>query len=223
MAGKTKLLIVDDHAIVRRGLQSFLDMHCDFEVVGEAESGEDSVDKARELRPDIILMDVRMPGINGIEACRLILEEQPEIKIIMLTSYTDEESVMASILAGAKGYILKKVDTEILVRDLERVTRGESLLDPAVTQQVFEKIKSLTKSTSYDDVMKKLDQLTDQEKRILSLVAKGKTNKEIAEELFISYKTVRNYVTSILTKLNMSNRTQAAAYINKMGLSKEGQ
>lgn len=112
MAGKTKLLIVDDHAIVRRGLQSFLDMHCDFEVVGEAESGEDSVDKARELRPDIILMDVRMPGINGIEACRLILEEQPEIKIIMLTSYTDEESVMASILAGAKGYILKKVDTE---------------------------------------------------------------------------------------------------------------
>jgi len=223
LAGKTKLLIVDDHAIVRRGLQSFLDMHCDFEVVGEAESGEDSVDKARELRPDIILMDVRMPGINGIEACRLILEEQPEIKIIMLTSYTDEESVMASILAGAKGYILKKVDTEILVRDLERVTRGESLLDPAVTQQVFEKIKSLTKSTSYDDVMKKLDQLTDQEKRILSLVAKGKTNKEIAEELFISYKTVRNYVTSILTKLNMSNRTQAAAYINKMGLSKEGQ
>jgi len=218
---KARVLVVDDHAVVRKGLQFFLESNPSFEVVGEAASGEESVTKARQLSPDIILMDVRMPGINGIEACRMILEEQPEIKVIMLTSYSDEESVMASILAGARGYILKKVDTDILMRDLERVSQGESLLDPAVTQQVFEKIKSLTKSSSVDDAMKTLNQLTNQEKRILALIAQGKTNKEIAAEIFISAKTVRNYVTNILTKLNLSNRTQAAAYAASIGLVKK--
>jgi len=218
---KARVLVVDDHAVVRKGLQFFLESNPSFEVVGEAASGEESVTKARQLSPDIILMDVRMPGINGIEACRMILEEQPEIKVIMLTSYSDEESVMASILAGARGYILKKVDTDILMRDLERVSQGESLLDPAVTQQVFEKIRSLTKSSSVDDAMKTLNQLTNQEKRILALIAQGKTNKEIAAEIFISAKTVRNYVTNILTKLNLSNRTQAAAYAASIGLVKK--
>ncbi len=221
MQKKARVLVVDDHAVVRKGLQFFLESNPSFEVVGEAASGEESVTKARQLSPDIILMDVRMPGINGIEACRMILEEQPEIKVIMLTSYSDEESVMASILAGARGYILKKVDTDILMRDLERVSQGESLLDPAVTQQVFEKIKSLTKSSSVDDAMKTLNQLTNQEKRILALIAQGKTNKEIAAEIFISAKTVRNYVTNILTKLNLSNRTQAAAYAASIGLVKK--
>jgi len=215
---KAKILVVDDHAVVRKGLQFFLESNPSFEVIGEAESGEESVVKARELKPDIILMDVRMPGLNGIEACRMILEEQPEIKVVMLTSYSDEESVMASILAGARGYILKKVDTDILMRDLQRVFQGESLLDPAVTQHVFEKLKYLTKAPSADEAVQTLNQLTSQEKRILSLIAKGKTNKEIAAEIYISPKTVRNYVTNILTKLNMSNRTQAATYAASLGL-----
>ncbi len=218
MEKKAKILVVDDHAVVRKGLQFFLESNPSFEVIGEAESGEESVVKARELKPDIILMDVRMPGLNGIEACRMILEEQPEIKVVMLTSYSDEESVMASILAGARGYILKKVDTDILMRDLQRVFQGESLLDPAVTQHVFEKLKYLTKAPSADEAVQTLNQLTSQEKRILSLIAKGKTNKEIAAEIYISPKTVRNYVTNILTKLNMSNRTQAATYAASLGL-----
>lgn len=220
MTAKTRILIVDDHAVVRKGLQSFLELHPAFEVAGEAASGEESVTRARELRPDLILMDVRMPGMNGIEACRRILEEQPDTKVVMLTSYSDEESVMASILAGAKGYILKKVDTDILMKDLERVSQGESLLDPAVTQQVFERIRVLTRSASVEDAMKTLDGLTNQEKRILTLIAKGKTNKEIASELLISSKTVRNHVTNILGKLNLSNRTQAATYAAGIGLNR---
>lgn len=220
LTAKTRILIVDDHAVVRKGLQSFLELHPAFEVAGEAASGEESVTRARELRPDLILMDVRMPGMNGIEACRRILEEQPDTKVVMLTSYSDEESVMASILAGAKGYILKKVDTDILMKDLERVSQGESLLDPAVTQQVFERIRVLTRSASVEDAMKTLDGLTNQEKRILTLIAKGKTNKEIASELLISSKTVRNHVTNILGKLNLSNRTQAATYAAGIGLNR---
>lgn len=220
MTAKTRILIVDDHAVVRKGLQSFLELHPAFEVAGEAASGEESVTRARELRPDLILMDVRMPGMNGIEACRRILEEQSDTKVVMLTSYSDEESVMASILAGAKGYILKKVDTDILMKDLERVSQGESLLDPAVTQQVFERIRVLTRSASVEDAMKTLDGLTNQEKRILTLIAKGKTNKEIASELLISSKTVRNHVTNILGKLNLSNRTQAATYAAGIGLNR---
>lgn len=221
MQKKAAILLVDDHAVVRKGLQSFLELNPVFEVVGEAASGEDSIFKARELRPDIILMDVRMPGMNGIEACRLIMEENPATKVVMLTSYSDEESVMASILAGARGYILKQVDTEILIRDLERVALGESLLDPAVTQKVFEKIRFLTKSASVEDAMDTLEQLTNQEKRILALIAKGKTNKEIATEILISPKTVRNHVTNILAKLNLSNRTQAAAYATGLGKVQE--
>lgn len=213
MSKKVRILIVDDHAVVRRGLQSFLELNPDFEVVGEADSGEESVLKARELTPDLVLMDVRMPGMNGIEACRIIMDEHPQTKVVMLTSYSDNESVMASILAGAKGYILKKVDTDILMRDLEMVSQGESLLDPSVTKQVFEKIRLLTKPGSVKEMPEMVNVLTNQEKRILLLIAKGKTNKEIASELFIGSKTVRNYVTNILTKLNLSNRTQAAAYM----------
>lgn len=220
MQKQVKVLVVDDHAIVRKGLQAFLELSPGFTVVGEAESGEESVTKTRELAPDIVLMDVRMPGVNGIEACRMILEENPEVKVVMLTSYSDEESVLASILAGAKGYILKKVDTDILLRDLERVSRGESLLDPAVTDYVFKRLKSLTGPVSNTNEFEMLNQLTLQEKRILSLIAHGKTNKEIAGEIFISSKTVRNYVTNILNKLNLSNRAQAAAYAASIGLTK---
>lgn len=223
MPKKASILVVDDHAIVRKGLLAFLELNEAFEVVGEASNGEDSLNRARELSPDIVLMDVRMPGINGIEACRMILEERPQTKVVMLTSYSDEDSVLASILAGAKGYVLKKVDTEILMLDLERVVRGESLLDPAVTQHVFEKIKFLTSSLSGGKTDKSLSLLSNQEKRVLSLISLGKTNKEIAAQLFISSKTVRNYVTSILTKLNLSNRTQAAAYAFSVGLAKEAQ
>lgn len=221
MQKQVKVLVVDDHAIVRKGLQAFLELSPGFIVVGEAASGEESVTKTRELAPDIVLMDVRMPGVNGIEACRMILEENPEVKVVMLTSYSDEESVLASILAGAKGYILKKVDTDILLRDLERVSRGESLLDPAVTEYVFKRLKSLTRPINNTSEFEMLNQLTLQEKRILSLIAQGKTNKEIAAEIFISSKTVRNYVTNILNKLNLSNRAQAAAYAASIGLTKE--
>lgn len=221
MSKKVRVLIVDDHAIVRKGLQAFLELSTEFDVVGEAESGEESVIKAQELLPEIVLMDVRMPGLNGIEACRIILEENPNIKVVMLTSYTDEESVLASILAGARGYILKKVDTDILLKDLTRVAQGESLLDPSVTDMIFKKLRSITNPVSKAHDLAIMEQLTAQEKRILALIAKGKTNKEIAQEIFISSKTVRNYVTSILTKLGLSNRAQAAAYAVSIGLARE--
>jgi two-component system response regulator DevR len=206
-----RLLIVDDHEVVRQGLVALLDRREGFQVVAEAGNVAESIEMAERFRPDLVIMDVRLPDGSGIEACREIRAEHPEIRIVMLTSYPDEEAVLSAIVAGASGYLLKQVRARDLVSALEAVGRGESLLDPAVTEKVLERVRRIATSPYSDE----LAQLTTQEQKILLLVADGKTNKEIAAEVFLSDKTVKNYVSSILSKLNLQRRAQAAAFVAK--------
>ena len=206
MADKVRLMIVDDHDIVREGLRALIQKRTEFGLVAEASSVASAIEEARKSQPDIIIMDVRMPDGSGIEACREIRANQPETKVLMLTSYADDEAVLAAIMAGASGYLLKQTRSQDLVDALERVARGESLLDPGVTSQILERLRSGSK----DD---ELSLLSEQERKILDLIADGKTNKEIAAEVFLSDKTVKNYVSSILSKLNLRRRSEAAAFI----------
>ena len=188
-----------------------LDRRAGFEVVAQAGTVAEAVEQARRHQPDIVVMDVRLPDGSGIEACREIRAELPGTRVIMLTSYPDEEAVMSAIIAGASGYLLKQIRARDLVAALETVGRGESLLDPAVTEKVLERVRRMA-SGGLDD---ELSALTAQERKILMLVAEGKTNKEIAAEVFLSDKTVKNYVSSILSKLNLERRAQAAAFVAK--------
>ncbi len=206
------LLIVDDHEVVRQGLVSLLGRRPEFNVVGEAGTVAEAIEAARRFRPDLVIMDVRLPDGSGIEACREIRAEMPDTRVVMLTSYPDEEAVLSAIIAGASGYLLKQVRARDLVAALEAVGRGESLLDPAVTGRVLERVRRIATADQPDE----LAQLTSQEQKILLLVAEGKTNKEIAGEVFLSDKTVKNYVSSILGKLNLERRAQAAAYMAKV-------
>ena len=206
------LLVVDDHEVVRQGLVALLDRRPGFQVVAEAGTVAESIAAARRYEPDLIVMDVRLPDGSGIEACREIRAELPKTRVVMLTSYPDEEAVIAAIVAGASGYLLKQVRARDLISALEAVGRGESLLDPAVTERVLERVRRI--ATGGYTV--ELAQLTPQEQKILALVAEGKTNKEIAAEVFLSDKTVKNYVSSILAKLNLERRAQAAAYVARI-------
>ncbi len=172
----------------------------------------EAIAAARRFHPDLVIMDVRLPDGSGIEACREIRGELPDTRVVMLTSYPDEDAVMSAIVAGASGYLLKQVRSRELVSALEAVGRGESLLDPAVTGRVLERIRRVATSDQPDE----LAQLTPQEQKILLLVAEGKTNKEIAADVFLSDKTVKNYVSSILAKLNLERRAQAAAYMARV-------
>ena len=203
------LLIVDDHEVVRQGLAALLGRRPEFHVVAEAGTVAEAVAAARKFRPNLVVMDVRLPDGSGIEACREIRAELPDTRVVMLTSYPDEDAVLSAIVAGASGYLLKQVRARDLVAALEAVGRGESLLDPAVTGRVLERVRRIATSDQPDE----LAQLTSQEQKILLLVAEGKTNKEIAAEVFLSDKTVKNYVSSILAKLNLERRAQAAAYM----------
>ena len=206
-----RLLVVDDHEVVRQGLVALLGRRDGFQVVAEAGTVADAIAQAMKHRPDIIVMDVRLPDGSGIEACREIRAELPDTRVVMLTSFPDEEAVLSAIVAGAAGYLLKQIRARDLVAALEAVGRGESLLDPAVTEKVHERIRRIATGTYTDE----LAQLTSQEQKILLLVAEGKTNKEIAAEVFLSDKTVKNYVSSILSKLNLERRAQAAAFVAK--------
>jgi two-component system, NarL family, response regulator DevR len=206
-----RLLVVDDHEVVRQGLVAMLSRRPNFQVVAEAGTAGESVELARRYQPDLVVMDVRLPDGSGIEACREIRAELPGTRVVMLTSYPDEEAVFSAIVAGASGYLLKQVRGRDLVAALEAVGRGESLLDPAVTEKVLERVRRIATGGASDE----LAQLTAQEQKILLLVAEGKTNKEIAAEVFLSDKTVKNYVSSILSKLNLQRRAQAAAYLAK--------
>jgi two-component system, NarL family, response regulator DevR len=206
-----RLLVVDDHEVVRQGLVAMLERRPGFQVVAEAGTAAEAVEMARLHQPDLVVMDVRLPDGSGIEACREIRAELPQTRVVMLTSYPDEEAVFSAIVAGASGYLLKQVRGRDLVAALEAVGRGESLLDPAVTEKVLERVRRIATGGATDE----LAQLTSQEQKILLLVAEGKTNKEIAAEVFLSDKTVKNYVSSILSKLNLQRRAQAAAYIAK--------
>ena len=204
-----RLLVVDDHELVRQGLIALLDRREHFQVVAEAGTAAEAVEMARKFEPDLVVMDVRLPDGSGIEACREIRAEFPNTRVVILTSYPDEEAVLSAIIAGASGYLLKQIRSRDLVSALESVGRGESLLDPAVTEKVLDRVRRIATGTYTDEMA----QLTQQEQKILLLVAEGKTNKEIASEVFLSDKTVKNYVSSILSKLNLERRAQAAAFV----------
>jgi two-component system, NarL family, response regulator DevR len=206
------LLVVDDHEVVRQGLVALLGRRPGFQVVGEAGTVAEAVESARRFQPDLVIMDVRLPDGSGIEACREIRADLPDTRVVMLTSYPDEDAVLSAIVAGASGYLLKQVRARDLVAALETVARGESLLDPAVTGRVLDRVRRIATSSEPDE----LALLTPQEQKILLLVAEGKTNKEIAAEVFLSDKTVKNYVSSILAKLNLERRAQAAAYMARI-------
>jgi DNA-binding NarL/FixJ family response regulator len=204
-----RILVVDDHEVVRQGLVALLDRRPGFQVVAEAGTVEEALAQARRHRPDLVVMDVRLPDGSGVEACRDIRAELPATRVVMLTSFPDDEAVFSAIVAGASGYLLKQIRARDLVAALEAVGRGESLLDPAVTEKVLARIRQIAAGESNDE----LAGLTSQERKILMLVAEGKTNKEIALEIFLSDKTVKNYVSSILAKLNLVRRAQAAAFV----------
>ena len=209
MAQKTiKILLVDDHEVVRMGLRTLLDKRPGFAIVGEAGAVGEAVAAAAQLEPDVVVMDIRLPDGTGVDACREIRAARPETRVIMLTSFADEEAVYGSIMAGAAGYLLKQTRGQSLAEAIERVARGESLLDPSVTNKVLERMRALASGEADE-----LATLTAQERKILAAIAEGKTNKEIAEEVFLSDKTVKNYVSSILSKLNLRRRSEAAAFI----------
>lgn len=205
---KQRILLVDDHEVVRLGLKALLERHPDFEVIGEAGSAREALEQVANLQPSVVVMDIRLPGTSGIEACEDIVQNFPETKVLMLTSYAEDEMLFSAIRAGASGYLLKQIGGEELVRALDAVGRGEALLDPAVTQRVFQEVRKAVK----DEEASAFSHLSQQEKHVLLLVSEGKTNREIAKALFLGEGTVRNYVSSILSKLGVNNRAEAAAY-----------
>lgn len=203
-----RVLIVDDHEVVRVGLRSLLNRASSVEVVGEAGSAAEGVALAERRRPDVVIMDVRLPDRSGVDGCREIRASNPKIQVIMLTSYADDEAVLSSVMAGAAGYFLKQVRGSELVKAIETVASGQSLLDPAVTQTILNRMKRLASGEHFDE----FTALSAQERKVLGLVAEGKTNKEIANALDLSDKTVKNYLSNIFAKLNLSRRAEAAAY-----------
>jgi DNA-binding NarL/FixJ family response regulator len=206
---RIKVMLVDDHEVVRRGLRSLVETTADLEVVAEAGSVAEAVRQAQQSQPDVVVMDVRLPDGSGIEAAREIRAQRTATRVLMLTSYADEAAVFASIMAGAAGYLLKEVNATELLAGIRAVGSGKSLLDPTVTTAVLERVRSGGKSTRDS----KLARLSAQEERILGLVAEGKTNAEIGTLLKLSDKTVKNYVSSILAKLEVARRSEAAAYL----------
>jgi DNA-binding NarL/FixJ family response regulator len=203
-----KIMLVDDHEVVRLGLKSLLERHSGFEVVAEAGTADEAIEAALAVNPDVVLMDIRLPGASGIDACQEIIMQSPETKVIMLTSYAEDEMLFSAIRAGASGYLLKQIGGQELVEAIERVGRGEALLDPAVTRRVFAEMRKIAQ----EEEASAFAGLTPQEMHVLQLIAEGHTNREIAQALFLGEGTVRNYVSSIFAKLNVSNRAEAAAY-----------
>ncbi|MBT8206788.1 MAG: response regulator transcription factor, partial [Acidimicrobiia bacterium] len=202
-----RILLVDDHEIVRQGIRALVETVEDFEVVGEAGTVEEAVKRVGLDSPEVVVLDVRLPDGSGVEACRDIRSRFPDVKVLMLTSFADEEALMSAIMAGASGFVLKKVNSTDLLGAIRRVGEGESLLDTTMTEQLFRRLRD---GKSEDPV---LSRLTDRERSILDLVAEGKTNRQIAEEMFLAEKTVKNYVSNLLSKMGMSRRTEAATYL----------
>jgi two-component system response regulator DevR len=205
---RQRILLVDDHEVVRLGLRSLLDQHPNFDVVAEAETAREAIEKTDMHKPEVVVMDIRLKGGSGIEACQEITNKYPETKVIMVTSYAEDEMLFSAIRAGAAGYVLKQIGGDDLVRAIEAVGRGEALLDPAVTQRVFQEVRKAAR----EEEASAFAELTQQEMHVLQLVSEGRTNRQIAEILYLGEGTVRNYVSSILSKLNVRNRAEAAAY-----------
>ena len=203
-----RILIADDHEVVRIGLAALLDRQAGFRVVGEAASGNEAVRMARALRPDVVVMDIRMPDGSGTDACRTITAELPEVPVVMLTSYADEEALFDAISAGAAGYVLKRIGSDELVSAVRTVAGGQSMLDPAVTAAVLERLRR----AAHAEESGAFSELTEQERRVLAHLAHGASNREIATAMELAEKTVRNYVSNILAKLSLASRAQAAAF-----------
>ena len=212
-----RVMIVDDHELVRSGLRATLEPEEDLEVVGEAGSAAQAIDDVASFRPDLILMDVRMEGMSGIEACRVIKSAHPQVNVLMLTSFGEDEAVMSSIMAGASGYLLKNVRRADLIRSIRAVAQGHNLLDPSVTGKVMDRLVRLAAR----EEERVVEAISEREREVLALVAKGLTNREIAERLVISENTARNHVSRILDKLGLSRRSEAASFAAQHGLLDE--
>ena len=205
-----RVFLLDDHEVVRRGLADLLDLEADLEVVGEAGSAADARVRIPATRPDVAVLDVRLPDGTGVEVCRDIREVNPDVKCLMLTSYSDDEALFDAIMAGASGYVLKDIRGNDLVEAIRQVASGKSLLDPSLTQRVLERLRNGDKEDP------RIAGLSEQEKRILELIGEGLTNRQIGAEMHLAEKTVKNYVSSLLAKLGMERRTQAAAYVARI-------
>jgi DNA-binding NarL/FixJ family response regulator len=201
-----RVFLLDDHELVRAGVRNLIEASGDIEVVGEAATVDEAVRRAPATRPDVAILDVRLPDGSGVEACRDIRSANPEIRCLMLTSYSDDDALFEAIVAGAAGYLLKQVRSHDLVESVRRVAAGESLLDPALTATILDRMRNPPEQDE------NLRQLTDQERKILDLLAEGLTNRQIGERLFLAEKTVKNYVSNVLAKLGMHRRTEAAVY-----------
>jgi DNA-binding NarL/FixJ family response regulator len=210
-----RVFLMDDHEIVRRGLADLIGLERDMEVVGEAGSTKDALLRIPASRPDVAVLDVRLPDGSGVEVCREIRSTMPTVGCLMLTSYADDEALFDAIMAGASGYVLKEIRGNDLVDAIRQVAAGKSLLDPLATQRVLDRLRNGDRHDS------RLDALSEQERRILELIGEGLTNRQIGDQLHLAEKTVKNYVSSLLAKLGMERRTQAAAYVARMSAERE--
>jgi two-component system, NarL family, response regulator DevR len=205
-----RVFLLDDHEVVRAGIRALLDNEDDIEVVGEAGTAADALVRIPLAKPSVAILDVRLPDGNGVEVCRQIRSDHPEVVCLMLTSYADDEALLASVMAGAAGYVLKQVGGRDLVADIREVARGGTLLDPRLTERVLERIR---RGPQVDE---RLASLTRQERRILDCIADGLTNRQIGEQMFLAEKTVKNYVSNLLAKLGMQRRTEAAVFATRL-------
>jgi len=208
-----RVLVVDDHEVVRKGIRSLLAATADLEVSAEAATMREAIDQVERSEPDVVVMDVRLANENGIEVTREIRARRPNVRVLMLSSFADEEAVLASILAGAAGYVLKQIAGDDLVNAVRAVAQQQNLLDPAVTKSVLDRVRQDSRLAKD----RKLARLSAQEERVLSLITDGMTNRQIGEELRLSEKTVRNYVSTILGKLEVARRAEAAVYLTRHG------
>lgn len=204
-----RIMLVDDHELIRKGLRSYLERRPDMTVVGEAGTVRQAVATAARERPDVIVMDIRLPDGTGIEACRTIRAQLPDTRMIMLTSFADDDAVMSSVMAGASAFLLKTSSGEEIAHAIERVGAGDSMLDPGVTRRLLDQVRAMATAGRDDNKPR----LTENENKILERIAQGKTNREIAGEIYLSEKTVKKYVSNILDKLDLRRRSEAAAYI----------
>ena len=203
-----RIFLLDDHEIVRRGLREVFEAQEDLEVVGEASNAEEAMMRVPPTRPDVAVLDVRLPGASGIEVCRDLRAVMPELRCLMLTSFADEDALFSAILAGASGYLLKQIRGTELVTAVRRVAEGQSLIDPALTAGVMDRLRG-----KHED--ERIGKLSPQERRILDLIAEGMTNRQIGAQLFLAEKTVKNYVSNLLAKMGFSRRTEAAVYATR--------
>jgi DNA-binding NarL/FixJ family response regulator len=201
-----RIFVLDDHELVRTGLQTLLECEEDMEVVGQAATAQLGLQQIGELQPDVAILDVRLPDGSGIEVCREIRSLYPDIACLMLTSYADDEALFSAIMAGAAGYVLKEIGGSDLIGDIRRVSQGASLIDAALSKDIFDRLRKSQKTEA------RLSSLSPQERRVLDLIAQGRSNRQIAEEIFLAEKTVKNYVSSLLSKLGMQRRTEAGVY-----------